>query len=475
MKSVKFIPVILLSIFILSCEKKEGIEVYEDALGYYECSYDMECGSGRYCDEEKHICTIDCVTSRDCVFKLSSPDEENTYDCSPCGRCIPKGTKDERCVVTKDIRCSADEDCYEAYKSTNYKCRKGYCAQVCQEDGDCKKSGRGFYCHQTEKLCYRRCFRDLDCYLHGWQYECILPEGVNKEENEKAKVGEEKYGECELRAGGVDYGRDTNPSKPSYKYTGIWGFMMNTAVRTLHVPLVNSQDTVSNNYILVKIVQKGEQLVFYEKWCSIDLRNFNDENPNWQDLAWMITPEQYSDNIPINTHRVLVVPEMVPGAKMETDIMLEVRGAILENPATDPLPTHYNINDPRIIDQDRDGKPGMTTFMSGVLTGEVYNVQRWWVKYYINVVDARHWQGLLDHGSEQNIIDANPKSLIYDTECIKHPNQNHSYFRALKLCEPDQPCAASCADVLYHAKKVKGGWLEFEWLYDENKKPLENE
>ncbi len=465
MKNISFFISVLLLVFV-SCDKRDGVLVSEDALGYYECSTDMDCGSGRYCDEEKRVCSIDCVTSKDCVFKLNSPDDENNFDCSPCGRCIPKGTKDEKCVITKDVVCKNDDDCKDAYKSASYFCRKGYCTLKCTEDGDCKKMGRGFLCNSDENACIRRCFRDLDCYLHGWQYECILPDGVNKEENEKAKVGEEKYGECKLREGGIDWGKDNNPTKPAFRYQGIWGFMMNTAVRTLHVPLVNSQDTVSNNYILVKIVQKGDQLVFYEKWCSIELKNFNDENPDWQDLAWMITPDRYSDNIPINIHRVFSVPDLSPGAKLETDRLLEIRGAVLENPESDPLPTHYNQQDPRIIDQDRDGKPGMTNIMSGVLTGEVYNVQRWWVKYFINVVDENHLQGLLDHGSEQNIIDANPKSLIYDTECIKHPNELHSYFRALRMDD-----TASCADVLYEAKKVKGSWLEFEWLYNPDKKP----
>lgn len=461
-----YLTVLIVSLLMGSCERREGTEIGEDALGYYECSIDMECGSGRYCDEHTHICSIDCITSKDCVFKLSSPDQENNFDCSPCGRCIPKGSKDKRCVITKDVACEDDERCKEVYKSTNYACRDGYCALRCSEDGDCKRMGRGFYCKSDENICYRRCFRDLDCYFHGWQYECVLPYGVDKEQNEKAAVGEERYGECKLREGGVDWGKDNNPTKPSFKYQGIWGFMMNTAARTLHVPLVNSQDTVSNNYMLVKIVQRGEQLVFYEKWCAIELKNFNDENPDWQDLAWMITPERYSDNIPINVQRVFSVPEMLPGAKLETDRLLEVRGAVLDNPETDDLPTHYSKEDPRIIDQDRDGKPGMTIIISGILTGEIYNVQRWWVRFFINVVDENHLQGLLDHGSEQNIIDAEPKSLIYDTESIKHPNELHSYFRALRMED-----TASCADVLYQAKKVKGGWLEFEWLYNPDKRP----
>lgn len=462
----KIFVISVVFLILIACEKREGTVVSEDALGYQSCSFDMECGTGRYCDEERHLCSIDCVTSKDCVFKLKSPDDENIYECSPCGRCIEKGKKDERCVITKDVDCKIDSECQDKFKSLNYVCRNGYCAQKCNEDGDCKKSGRGFYCKVDEKVCYRRCFRDLDCYLHGWQYECELPEGVDKEKNEKAEVGKEVYGECKLREGGIDWGKNNNPNKPAFKYQGIWGFMMNTAVRTLHVPFVNSQDTVSNNYILVKIVQDGDQLIFYEKWCSIDLKNFNDENPQWQDLAWMVTPDNYVDNIPINIHRVKNVPEMVPGATMETDVMLEVRGAILEKPETDPLPSHYNPADPRIVDQDRDLKPGMTTYMSGVLTGEIYNVQRWWVKYYINIVDENHMQGLLDHGSEQNIIDANPKSLIYDTECIKHPEPRHSYFRALRM-----PDYTSCEDLLYEAKKVKGSWLEFDLLYDPDKRP----
>jgi hypothetical protein len=51
-----------------------------------------------------------------------------------------------------------------------------------------------------------------------------------------------------------------------------------------------------------------------------------------------------------------------------------VIGADLEDPGSDPLPG--SADDPRITDPDRDGNPGITVRVEGLVSGEVYVVQR---------------------------------------------------------------------------------------------------
>ena len=51
-----------------------------------------------------------------------------------------------------------------------------------------------------------------------------------------------------------------------------------------------------------------------------------------------------------------------------------VVGAELKDPGLDPLPD--DADDPRVTDPDRDGQPGVTVRVEGLVSGEVYVVQR---------------------------------------------------------------------------------------------------
>jgi len=51
-----------------------------------------------------------------------------------------------------------------------------------------------------------------------------------------------------------------------------------------------------------------------------------------------------------------------------------VLGADLDDPATDPLPE--DSDDPRVTDPDGDGNPGVSVEVAGLVSGEVYLVQR---------------------------------------------------------------------------------------------------
>lgn len=62
-----------------------------------------------------------------------------------------------------------------------------------------------------------------------------------------------------------------------------------------------------------------------------------------------------------------------PGAVRIADRAM-VLGADLDDPAYDPLPT--DDDDPRVVDSDGDGHPGVTVEVDGFVSGQVYLVQR---------------------------------------------------------------------------------------------------
>lgn len=438
----------ILLIFFTSCEYVDGTKREFSTENYATCKQDMECGIGRYCSDDG-VCSIDCVSSKDCVFYLD--EDENNYECSPCGRCLKKGELDKKCIVARDIPCEDDNTCIDKI-SNDYICgSEGFCVKKCRKDTDCKKLGRGWLC-SNENICTRRCFCDKDCYFFGWGYQCKLPEGILESDNCNSE--NPVSGECVPREGGIDWGTDVNYEKDSFDYTGIWGWNLNYAVRTTGLPLVSQQDSVSIAYGLAKIIQNsGGGIEINLKLCSIRLKNFKEDDSEFEDLAYIIVPDSYSDSIPILINNVESVPEMQIGSEFVSDILLDVRGAKLPDPWNTPLPDYENLN--YVYDQDRDGNPGMTVFVSGVLTGEVYNVQRWWVRYNAKVKDKDRMEGLIDFSSEEAIVGSNNKMFLTKIKVVPHPQSDRSYFRAIRLAN-DSDC-----DTVLSLSKDKNSFIYF--------------
>ncbi|MBU0596461.1 hypothetical protein KJ567_07245, partial [Candidatus Bipolaricaulota bacterium] len=84
----------------------------------------------------------------------------------------------------------------------------------------------------------------------------------------------------------------------------------------------------------------------------------------------------------------------------------EVRGAVLDDPVNDPLPV--SPSDRRLVDQDEDGKIGITipAEIIGLLTGETYAVQRFRYRLEGDFVDEDTIIGLVEWTTEQTIVSA---------------------------------------------------------------------
>jgi len=386
---------------------------------------------------------------------------------------MPPGQTDTECAKSQD-KCLYDYDCEKKF-GQDYVCgteRKCVQLTTCVIDSDCSLAGRGWFCG-TGGECFRRCTRTQDCTLFGWNWKCDLPDGTDEycntyptDPNCTGTI--QKISSCIINPGGIDYG-NLDPSKPAYKYHGVWGMMLNTAVTNYGLPLVIYQHTVSIQYLLVKIMQNGNNIDINQKWCTINLKNFGTP---WKDTAWVVTPDRYSDYIFIqhnNNEPPDEMPEMAAGATFVTNRLFEVRGAKLAHPETDPLPTDKNPAGE--WDQDVDGYPGMTSISNGTFSGDAYNAQRWWDILSPLVTDENHMSGLVDHGSEQSIIGASNPTLIVQMTTKKYVNSKWSYFTAVRMTDD-----ASCYDVTSMAGPVSDNppvitWLTWVPEYDPDRKP----
>ncbi len=435
---------------VVGCSAVDGTPVDVAAVAGAPCAVDLDCGAGRHCGNDGHgpICTIACAVARDC-----GPGST----CSPCGRCVAPGALDDACLPVTDRPCDDDASC-RASLGEGWRC-EGTCARTCDDDAVCGELGRGFRC--DDGLCVRGCVDDPSCFLHGFGFRCALPDGVDPVAN--ADAAEPVLGTCVSAPERIDYPAPQPTDPPSARLVGTWGFLLTSAVRTQGIPLLTKVDTVSIQHLLVQVLRDGDGVTLTEKWCGNELRNFAEDDGPLLDLFQVVEPDRAVDAIRLVQNRIDLVPPIADGAAFVTHEQLDLRGAKLTNPATDPLPSYKALEG--AWDQDRDGHPGMTAKVTGALAGELYQAQRWRPTLHGTIVDADHLHGLAKGPSDQSVLGASTERLINDSWTTEHPHEDRSYFRAQRLKNE-----ASCADVLRLAR-TEGAWLWFEPHFDPASRP----
>jgi hypothetical protein len=113
-----------------------------------------------------------------------------------------------------------------------------------------------------------------------------------------------------------------------------------------------------------------------------------------------------------------------------------ILGAKLDNPETDSLPTEPD--DARVTDPDKDNRPGVTVWVSGLVSGQVYVVQRNWTHYLGDVLSDSRIEGKIRFGSRQQVLDASSWHLK-SAPAEPRADFAQSYFILVKLA-PSSTC-----------------------------------
>jgi len=120
---------------------------------------------------------------------------------------------------------------------------------------------------------------------------------------------------------------------------------------------------------------------------------------------------------------------------------LDVVGATLTNADADALPT--DADDLRVSDPDRDGNPGVTVLVRGMVDGEVYVVQRGRSSLRTSFVSSDRIEGVVDWSAEQNVLGASARVLRNPPPTEPDPDPTRNRFVAVRL-----DAGATCTSVL---------------------------
>lgn len=208
--------------------------------------------------------------------------------------------------------------------------------------------------------------------------------------------------------------------------SGSW-IMLQIYPRIAELPVVGESRQTSFVVQRVDIQQEGLSLIMTDQYCFTVIE---ESSP----LASTEIPEAFMSSL-IPGRRVATLEDQDGTIAFEQPRYTEIRGATLTEPETEDLPTEPE--DPRVIDQDGDGFPGMTVNVNifGLFQAQIYVVQR--VQYALSgtVLSGDRIEGLIQWQDEQNTLAATSPLLLAAAESAQDPDPTQHRFVMLRAQE----------------------------------------
>lgn len=156
-------------------------------------------------------------------------------------------------------------------------------------------------------------------------------------------------------------------------------------------------------YLLMTIKQTGTDIVADGRYCNrIEIDSPKSIAPVTIPAPWAHTEK------PIHRKGTFAPGnDGIPVLNFTPSV--EVAGAVID-PSVETLPTA--ATDPRVIDEDGDGHPGITVTLSGsMVSGSLYSAQEQTTSALAIAVAPDRVEGMLTFFSTQNVLGSNPASL----------------------------------------------------------------
>lgn len=205
---------------------------------------------------------------------------------------------------------------------------------------------------------------------------------------------------------------------------GRWAVVM-VMVGRGEIPFVGPGSVETTAVLLTTIEQDGESLTLHDEYCSTTIVM---EPP----MAQTTVPDLFMRSL-VPTARSATLRAADGATLFAQEWHTEVRGAELADPVNDPLPR--DAYDRRVIDQDGDGKPGLTVpvRIPDVVGGDTYVVHRLRYRLDGRVLDPNTISGTVEWTSEQNIILATDAVLMMSVSLPADPDASRHRFLMVRV------------------------------------------
>jgi hypothetical protein len=236
--------------------------------------------------------------------------------------------------------------------------------------------------------------------------------------------------------------------------SGTW-VLETIGAQTVAVPgYANPFHLKSINVILVQVAQNGNEVTLTGHNCD-RIQHDDPSNPAKVVVLdpWRLTPS------PVQRSGSFA-PDDSGQWSLTLPTLTEVFGARLSDPATDALPT--DPNDPRVVDVDNDGYPGLSVGLGGVgslISGTLRSVQRQATALHGLAVAADRVEGGMAYQSDQSVVASQPpslKDLFKLSTASTDPAACSSTFVMVKVSDVADAGAVDCAWVRANESALLG-------------------
>lgn len=204
--------------------------------------------------------------------------------------------------------------------------------------------------------------------------------------------------------------------------TEIEGYFGQRAILSgiAEVPVLGFQETNTVGLGLVKIESHGGVLSYRVQTCETKIQRADD-------IVTTLIPQAFIESIPISYRT-----GFVDGNEVHFSQLIELNGIRLNDPLTDPLPT--DKDDERIFDQDYDGLPGVTVFVSGLISGQINLIQRT-ITQLSGQLDSDKITGLIRWTIDEQILGSDQELLAMGAPITPNIDPTRSVFELIRIPE----------------------------------------
>ena len=212
---------------------------------------------------------------------------------------------------------------------------------------------------------------------------------------------------------------------------GVWAFVQSLPEIDV-LPVAGEVKLTSTVGLIVSLTQEGTTVTIDGTYC---LTKVDAGTP----LVEVEIPEAFVDSLFLAAQTASLMSSD-EGIFLVQGWYTEVRGASLEDPENDPLPE--SADDPRIVDQDGDGKPGMTVNAAilGIVEGERYIANRIRYRFTGELIDPDTIVGRIEWYSEETTLGASNPILAAAITELPYPDPD-GYRFVLKRFDRSFTCA----------------------------------
>lgn len=204
-------------------------------------------------------------------------------------------------------------------------------------------------------------------------------------------------------------GAENPPEPPGAVASGLPAGTEDLVGRYAHFDVVAYEDEIMKTLIIstgfADLEMRDGELWNVQQFCHADTVVDSGVDTSMSDAAT-------SAIVPIDTP--VEVTEVEGGLRVQRPATPTPIGVDLEDPANESLPT--DPDDPRITDDDGDGKPGVTVTVevSEDLKGEIYLARREVFAYDVTQVSDERLEGTITDSSEQLVVGASDDVFLLD-------------------------------------------------------------